>query len=608
MHMQKNIYHTVYNRLLADISISSRVQICAPDDLGDEWYLVKGPMLDKQILGYLEGWNQEVDIPEWLMPLWLSFLKDKNPTTLGYIRQLLVFCYKIEFEPKPQQLNETIEGFTFVEESVKLWNISVLGNCASSGRDSGKCSGFNTCGASDQSGEDTKKCIFSRQSHIAFLSTAKRLISRVIANVDLKNIVPHHGPGAVFPPRKPWKKTKFSTCYTSIDRYYPWSEFFQFGLSSGLYEPLTDDTPTSDEIVSRLVAVPKDSRGPRLICVHPAEAIWIQQGQRRVLEDAITSHWLTRESIRFDDQTVNGAMALSSSKTRALCTLDLKEASDRIGINLVRYLFGEEFYDILSCARATHVLLPDGRKLLLQKWAPMGNCLTFPVESLIFWALAQAGIIYETGRKSDQVYVFGDDIIFPTSYYGIVLRSLCSAGLVPNFTKTFRNGFFRESCGVDAFDGVDITPLRMKRANIICAEDAQAFCSLAARLRKRGFEQSCVACYAAVESWLGHRLEIVNDPEASGICEYRNLPLFSLVSMYEGTKTLRFNSNLHRYEVRHLKVSPKVNQGNYQHDRYHALHALVDLYYRSPISDGLQYVIPYSQRSTYGWTEILPIG
>jgi hypothetical protein len=34
----------------------------------------------------------------------------------------------------------------------------------------------------------------------------------------------------------------------------------------------------ADIIEAKLIAVPKDSRGPRLICVHPAESIWIQQG------------------------------------------------------------------------------------------------------------------------------------------------------------------------------------------------------------------------------------------------------------------------------------------------------------------------------------------
>jgi hypothetical protein len=374
---------------------------------------------------------------------------------------------------------------------------------------------------------------------------------------------------------------------------------------SGLYEPLADDTPLSDEIVARLVSVPKDSRGPRLICVHPAEAIWIQQGQRRVLEDAITRCPLTRGSIRFTDQSVNGKMALLSSKTKGLCTLDLKEASDRISTSLVRYLFGDYLYDILSCARATHVLLPDGRKLLLHKWAPMGNCLTFPVESLIFWGLVQAGIIYETGRMSNDVYVFGDDIIFPSVYYNHVLRALCFAGLVPNFSKTFRHGLFRESCGVDAFDGVDITPVRMKRGSITCTEDAQAFCSLAYRLRQKGFERTCVTIYSYIESYLGRRLEIINNPDSSGIFEYRPMRMSELLCRYDGSRTLRYNHRLHRYEIRHLKVSPKIYRGNDINDRSHLLHSLVDLHYRSPISDGLQYVIPYSQRSAYGWTELL---
>jgi hypothetical protein len=93
------------------------------------------------------------------------------------------------------------------------------------------------------------------------------------------------------------------------------------------------------DIVAKLTAVPKDSRGPRLICVHPKEAIWIQQGQRLKLEAAITSSNLTKGRINFTDQTVNGGLALESSKSGRLATLDLKEASDRISCNsCVTYL------------------------------------------------------------------------------------------------------------------------------------------------------------------------------------------------------------------------------------------------------------------------------
>jgi len=151
--------------------------------------------------------------------------------------------------------------------------------------------------------------------------------------------------------------------------------------------------------------------------VHPAESIWIQQGQRQLLESRIESHPLTKGKIAFTDQTVNGKLALSSSKTREFCTLDLREASDRISCSLVKALFGPHTYEWMSCSRATHVKLLDGRVIELKKWAPMGNALCFPVESLVFFSLVVAGIRSHYGENCNDVYVFGDDIIFPSKYH-----------------------------------------------------------------------------------------------------------------------------------------------------------------------------------------------
>jgi hypothetical protein len=310
------------NRLLADIRVLTGVAISVPDGYDMSWFIIDGPKLDKQILGYLEGHDLSVEIPEWLEPLWQCF-RNGNIEALRYLRTVLTFCYKAETEPTNEQLQEAQKAFEDVEASVGVWDLAFNGN-----------------------------------SPTPYLRLVRASISSIIYRADWRSITPSHGPGAVFPSRAPSEKCAFEHIYPSIDALYPADSFFcsQLSLLTGDMEGELARREYRSSIVSKLVAVPKDSRGPRLICVHPAEAIWIQQGQRKVLQSIISQHPLTRGKINFHDQTVNGKIALTSSRTREYFTLDLKEASDRISDTLVRYLFGDA-YRYLGATRAEQVQL-----------------------------------------------------------------------------------------------------------------------------------------------------------------------------------------------------------------------------------------------------------
>jgi hypothetical protein len=56
-------------------------------------------------------------------------------------------------------------------------------------------------------------------------------------------------------------------------------------------------------------------------------------------------------------------------------------------------------------------------------------------------------------RLSREVRVFGDDMIVPLDAWPLVCDMLSALGLKVNTDKTFGTGKFRESCGVDAYDG-----------------------------------------------------------------------------------------------------------------------------------------------------------
>jgi hypothetical protein len=556
-----------YYRLLADISMLTGVPIGAPDDIDLSWVLIDAPVLDKKILLYLEC-NKMGEIPilpEWLTPLWNKFILTDDPVMLKYIRQVLVFCYKAEFEPTEIQLDDAQASFIECDMDIDTWNLS-----------------------------------FAGRHQEPLFRTARTLIAGVLYKCDWSNIIPSHGPGAVYPPRDSWDKSKFDTIYRSIQEYYPFDQYF-CGLPSQWYDTLVlsdDKLKSSDSIVAKLIAVPKDSRGPRLICVHPAEAIWIQQGQRRLLEDAINRSHLIAGRIAFRDQSVNGSIALSSSLSQEYCTLDLKEASDRISCELVKYLF-QDSYRYIASTRATHVNI-DGYVLELRKFAPMGNCLTFPLQSLIFWSLVRAGISCRYGEICDHIYVFGDDIIFPRKYYDGVIRALVTSGLVPNVSKTFKSGFFRESCGVDAYRGINVTPHRIRVCDTSSVSNLISLCSLAKRMRVDGYNEVSAYLYSRVRAELGH-LPLGNNVNSQGIYEYVDWDLGKLMK-YE---KIRFNRDLHIYESPISLVKVPVYR-RFIHDWYHVQDSLLNLFFKNGFfSDrGTEYSVSRRVRLIRGWTTV----
>lgn len=103
----------------------------------------------------------------------------------------------------------------------------------------------------------------------------------------------------------------------------------------------------------------------------------------------------------------------------------------------------------------------------------MGNACTFPVETLIFLGIALASVLTtrklkvtlrNVTRLAREVAVYGDDVIVPVDSRELFSASLEVLYFKINDSKTFWNGNFRESCGVDAFRGYDVTPAYWKGA------------------------------------------------------------------------------------------------------------------------------------------------
>jgi len=310
---------------------------------------------------------------------------------------------------------------------------------------------------------------------------AQHLIETLFARFEFQLSRPKHGPGAVAGGEKGVQKWEFSHYWKTLHARFPLYDFM-WSLRSRPFVPgerrtyrlqLASHAPDyrkivwTDSPVARLLFVPKDSRGPRIISCEPKELMYLQQAACSEMVRHIEAHPYTRGRVNFTDQSINGQLALASSRSRANATIDLSDASDRVSLALVQFLFPGEMFRDLRALRSYSTQLPDGSILPLNKYAPMGSALCFPVESVVFWALCVARIWEDTGDITyavDSTYVYGDDIIVPNEHMAAVMETLELHGLKVNADKSLGGAhFFRESCGVDALNGHLITPLRIKK-------------------------------------------------------------------------------------------------------------------------------------------------
>lgn len=274
-----------------------------------------------------------------------------------------------------------------------------------------------------------------------------------------------HGTGAVSEKLLGNRKWGYPVWTERLQTLFPAPEYLAYRLSDE-GEGITL-LPPGQETPARVIPVPKTAKGPRIICAEPVYNQFVQQGIA-----SLFAHWMRRRHcVNYFDQTRNQELARLGSITGQYATLDLSEASDRVSVRHVRWLFRYHpllFSAVMAC-RSQRAALPDGRVVQLRKYASMGSALTFPIETLVFAtivALAVSrvrGVPVESVEDSCRISVYGDDIIVPTDAAEETVRLLEAFGFKVNAAKSFTEGHFRESCGGDYFRGVRVTPVRVRK-------------------------------------------------------------------------------------------------------------------------------------------------
>lgn len=303
---------------------------------------------------------------------------------------------------------------------------------------------------------------FNMSALAAHVGRMQALISMVLRRVDPLDIRPSHGSGATACQTRnsdKWHKLRY---FPKLDAVYCYADYFYYSYTHLVDEYDRLEASAESSPCARVVLVPKDSRGPRVISCEPAELMFIQQGIMKLLYRVLETNDLTKGQVNFTDQSINRCLAQLGSIDSSFATLDLSEASDRVSLDLVRDVFPSDWVQCLEACRSEETILPSGKRMKLNKFAPMGSSCCFPVEALVFWASCQATFV-RLGVKSPS-YVYGDDIIIPrTCAVEEVMFDLESIGLKINKTKSYTQGPFRESCGGEYHFGNDVTPVKIKK-------------------------------------------------------------------------------------------------------------------------------------------------
>ncbi|DAD50682.1 TPA_asm: RNA-directed RNA polymerase [ssRNA phage SRR6960799_40] len=308
------------------------------------------------------------------------------------------------------------------------------------------------------------------------LSTIQKVADIISAEIGVLHPLDwraKHGPGVVSDLKRGLSKYSFPYWPEKLERIFPYADFAfaNYGLWSDVVarqkRPQFDTEPPS-----RLILVPKTLKAPRLIAAEPTAHQWCQQVVKDFLSQRVLSSWIGK-FINFVDQRPNQELALQGSLDGSLSTIDLSEASDRVSTYLVERVFrrNHSLLDALHATRTRSVRNMTSYGLdsstMLRKFSCMGSACTFPVQSIVFLAIALGTTLYERRTKvsiknirrlAGSVRTFGDDIIVPTDVAERVAAALSLLGLRVNPSKTFWSGNFRESCGLDAFRGNDVTP------------------------------------------------------------------------------------------------------------------------------------------------------
>jgi hypothetical protein len=347
------------------------------------------------------------------------------------------------------------------------------------------------------------------------------------------DIRPHHASGQTSDRTSNSEKRSKRVFIPSLHHYYSFSYMFN---SENHYHLWREHSSLDvHEPKSRLAFVPKDSRGPRSICMEHHLKMFFQKGLQAKLYEYTETYSPAKGFINFTDQTVNRMLAQKASLDCSLATIDLKDASDLVSWPLIQSLTRDlpEWAAALEATRSSVVETSLG-DIPLNKFAPMGSALCFPIEAFVFWSICRT--------ITDKVWVYGDDLIVPQQYVGAVMDRLEQYGLMVNRDKSLYKGYFRESCGGEYYRGSDISIVRLKSLGTI---NYVAFCNNFAEAYNSQVADKMISHFEHCSGQIIARAPISERTARRGLVYYTDHTACTDVFFRR-----RWNKDLQRYEIK----------------------------------------------------------
>jgi len=405
-------------------------------------------------------------------------LDNPDVDSIQAIRQISLMFAKVELPASEKRTKAAFQAYVKCESDVREW-------------DKMWSSGISSAGSQQADLKD-------RFARLALLLWAEPL-QHIDREIYMGELVPKHGPGATAERLLGNEKFEQREWTSRLEYLFPHGEYLAPNWRYFSDLDNVDIREPGSERPVRVITVPKTLKTPRIIAIEPACMQYTQQAilERLVYQLGRSNHpssWL----VGFDDQEVNHLLAEQGSSKGDLATLDLSEASDRVSNQLVRELVSPwpHLHEALDATRSRKADVPGFGVLRLAKYASMGSALCFPVEAMVFATIIFVGIERALKRRltlkdiksfQGSVRVYGDDIIVPVNFVTSVIAELEAFGLIVNRDKSFWTGKFRESCGREFYDGLDVSIFKVRQVFPTSRKDVPELVSLVS-LRNQAYK------------------------------------------------------------------------------------------------------------------------
>lgn len=297
---------------------------------------------------------------------------------------------------------------------------------------------------------------------------ARKTIARILGELSPQDVFLEckHGPNstATIPYRDAYLDVKYrdfsgteDAQWLFFEHYLPWD--------TNLLDELKEDASYKDVLPTPLKGnkisfVPKRWNKLRTMAAEGTLNQFFQLGTGRLIAKLLARHTSIDLATQPD---VHRSLAVLASKYPEIqvATLDWSEASDRQWIEIFAAVLPPCWFQWLMWIRSPIGLIA-GKPQELPMMGTMGCGFTFPLQTLLYYALLDA-LATQFRVPALGISVFGDDCIVPVDLVPFVHWLAEKLHWRLNMDKSFWDGGFRESCGMDAFHGIQVRPFRVKR-------------------------------------------------------------------------------------------------------------------------------------------------